>query len=280
MSMLDAILEPIFSSEWRVIIVVSVMLLVSAELGFRFGLRVYRTHDAAHKELLGGVQVSVLTLLGLLLAFAFAMAVNRFDLRRQVVLDEANAIGTLKFRVMLLPENHQVEVANLLRDYVAARLAFYDASADNTGQMAAEQHTARIQQELWSHAEAAAKESPTPVTVTFINALNDAFNFDAAGFTTFRQHVPSAVWVLLLSVAVCGCFESGYGAGAAGVRCFFTNTMLPLLIAVVILIVADIDRPRGGMIVVSRQPLLDLQQSMQSGLEKTSLENSQNRNIQ
>jgi len=76
--------------------------------------------------------------------------------------------------------------------------------------------------------------------------------------------VPSAVWLLLLIVAGAGCYATGYGTGASGERTGFSGAMLPLLIAVVITIIADFDRPNHGLINISQQPLLDLKQSLQS----------------
>ncbi len=77
-------------------------------------------------------------------------------------------------------------------------------------------------------------------------------------------HVPGAVWILVLMVAGCGCCISGYHAGATGVRTAFNNVVLPLLIAVVITLIADLDRPRRGLIGISQQPLVDLKQSIQA----------------
>jgi len=73
--------------------------------------------------------------------------------------------------------------------------------------------------------------------------------------------VPGAVWLLVLGVAACACCASGYGAGASGTRGSFSNIALPLLIAVVITLIADLDRPRGGLILISQQPMLDLKDS-------------------
>jgi len=77
------------------------------------------------------------------------------------------------------------------------------------------------------------------------------------------MRVPSAVWLLVLTVAGAGCFASGYSAGASGERTGLSGAMLPLLIAVVITLIADFDRPRHGLIGISQQPLLDLKQSLQ-----------------
>jgi hypothetical protein len=200
----------------------------------------------------------MLGLLALLLGFTFATSVGRYETCRALVLQEANSIGTTYLRAALLPAAHQANVENLLRHYADARLDFYNAGEDKIKQAAAERTAAQIQRELWSNAVAAGKESPTPLITSFISALNDTIDLDA-----MRIRVPGAVWLLLLSVAACGCCASGYGAGASGVRNIFTTIALPLLIAVVMTLIADFDRPRGGLIGINQQPMIDLKQSLQ-----------------
>lgn len=263
--MIDSILAQTFTSQWRVIAIVSIVLLAAAEGGFRFGLQLHRTKDEARKGQIGGTQGAMLGLLGLLLGFTFAMSVGRYETRRALVLQEANSIGTTYLRAALLPEAHQKAVENLLRQYVDARLDFYNVGADKAKQAAAEQSASKIESELWSHAVAAGKESPSPLTVSFISALNDTIDLDATRLNALHTHVPGAVWLLVLAVSACGCAASGYGAGSSGARSVLTNLALPLLIAVVITLIADLDRSRSGLIGINQQPLLDLKQSLQSG---------------
>ena len=229
----------------------------------RSGLRLHRSKDEARKEQIGGIQGAILGLLALLLGFTFAMSVARYDARRGLVLQEANAIGTTFLRASLLPETHKAGVENLLRRYVDVRLDFYSVGEDKAKQAAAEQAAAQLQLELRAHAATAGKEAPTPLIVSFISALNETIDLDATRMNALRAHVPGAVWLLVCTVAACGCSAGGYGAGASGARSAFTIVELPLLIAVAITLIADLDRPRGGLIGISQQPLLDLKQSLQ-----------------
>jgi len=146
---------------------------------------------------------------------------------------------------------------------VDVRLAFYDAGSDKAAQADAEQAAAQLQRELWSQAVAAGKESPSPLVTSFISALNETIDLDATRLNALRTHVPGAVWLLVLAVAACGCCASGYSAGSTGARSNFTNVALPMLIAVAITLIADLDRSRGGLIGINQQPMLDLKQSLQ-----------------
>ena len=149
-----------------------------------------------------------------------------------------------------------------MRQYVAARLDYYDAGQDEAKLEAAEQQGAEIQRDLWTHAVVASQEAPTPIVATFVTSLNDVIDLDATRLNALRTHVPGAVWIILLAVAGCGCYVSGYGAGASGARSTFSSFVLPVLIALVISLISDIDRPRGGLISIKQQPMIDLQQTI------------------
>ena len=260
--MIDDTLAQVFSTQWRVLFIVALLLLGFTELGHRVGLRLHHAKDEPRRGQIGSVQGAVLGLLGLLLGFTFAMAVGRFNHRRDLVLQEANAIGTTYLRAALLPPAHRGAVEDLLRRYVGVRIDFYGSGTDASKRDEAERTTARLQRELWAHAVAAAQEAPTPITATFINALNDTIDLDAARLNALRTRVPGAVWLLVLVVAAAGCYASGYGAGATGARSAFANLLLPVLVTVVVTLISDLDRPRQGLISISQQPLRDLQSSL------------------
>lgn len=257
------LLSKIFSQQWSLFLAVTVLLLAFSEAGFRFGLRLYAAKDEGRKTQIGGVQGAVLGLLGLLLGFTFAMAVSHYDGRRGLVLKEANAIGTTWLRASLLPEAQVAPVKELLRRYTEARLN-YQRLADDPAKLAEGLRVcAGLQAELWTHATAAAKEAPTPITATFIVALNETIDVDAERLAAGRARIPAGVWLLVIMVAACGCFTTSYGAGAEGERSTLGGVFLPLLFTVVIVLIFDLSHSRQGMITVSQQPMVDLLQSIQ-----------------
>lgn len=266
---MDEILAIIFRNQWMVIIIAGLLLLGLAELGFRAGYRLFVAKDESRKSQIGGIQGAVLGMLALLLGFTFSMAVARYEVRRDLVLQEANSIGTTYLRAALLPVAHKNAVENLLRQYVDVRLDFFSAGSDAAKIADAENRTAKLHLDLWAHAIASSREAPTPITATFINALNDTIDLDASRLNAFRSRVPGSVWLLVLVVAGAGCYASGYGAGASGARTRFSNVMLPILIAVVITLIADFDRPRHGLINVNQRPMLDLKAGLSSPASST-----------
>lgn len=257
--MLEVFLERVFTNQWLVLGVSLLLLVAAAELGFRFGLRLHRTQDDARKGQIGPIQGAILGLLALLLGFTFALSVSRYEARRHLIVDEANAIGTTYLRAALLPDAHRGPVEELLRKYLASRLEFFEAGFERAKILAAAAQAAEIQRELWGHAVAAGKDAPTPIVATFITSLNEVIDVDATRLNALRTHVPGAVWLILLAVATCGCFVSGYAGGANGARSSFAVVITPLLIALVIALIVDLDHPRGGLITIKQQALVDLQ---------------------
>ncbi len=258
----------LLGNQWVFGLVVAALLLGLSEGGYRIGLHLYSARDEARKSQISGVQGAVLGLLGLLLGFTFSMAVNRFETRRDLVLKEANAIGTAWLRTGLLPQTHQAPVKDLFRQYVDARLKYQSISYEPAMLAEGLRKCGEIESALWQHAEVAAKEAPTPITATFVVALNEMIDTAAERITAHRNRIPQVVWVLLIVVAACGCLTSAYGAGAHGARSAFTSYLLPLLITVVILFVFDLLHTHQGFVSISQQPLLELQQAMQAAVVK------------
>jgi len=256
-------LDIIFNNQWTLLFVVIALLLAAAEVGYRIGLHLYKTKDEARRSQIGGVRGAALGLLGLLLGFTFAMAVGRYETRRDLVLKEANAVGTTWLRAGLLPEAHRAPVKDLLRRYVEVRLNTHTVGDDHAKVVEGLRHSTELQNELWQHAEAAATESASPLTVTYITALNEVIDTDAARIAAAQNEIPTGVWMLLTLVATFGCFTGGYGSGAQGARSIFTNLFLPALITVVILLIFDLTHSHQGFIGISQQPMIDLLNSIQ-----------------
>jgi hypothetical protein len=257
---IDEFLRVLFATQWRVLLFTVVLMVGATEVGFLFGLRLHRAKDSARSAQIGVVEGGILGLLGLLLGFTFAMAVGRYEARRDLVVREANAIGTTYLRSSFLPDSQQAGVADLLRRYLDLRIEFYEAGENRHLTDATEQKTLAAQRELWERAVTSAKQAPSPIVATFINSLNEMFDIDALRYDALKNHVPGVVWLLVLGVGACGCGAAGYGAGAGGLRSGFSNVALPLLIAVAITLIADLDRPRGGLIRINQGPLTDLKQ--------------------
>jgi hypothetical protein len=162
---------------WALLISLLVGILLMHECGFRFGRM--RGRHAEQKESdssVGGIVAAELGLFAFLLAFSFGIAASPFDLRRQVLLDEANAIGTTYLRTAMLPEMQRAPARRLLREYVDVRLAAASGAPIDEALRRAE----AIHRELWTEAVGAAGQDPRSVpTGLFIQSLNELIDLHA-----------------------------------------------------------------------------------------------------
>src|SRR5262249_9618462 len=186
-------------------------------------------------------------------------AASRFDNRRQLLLDEANAIGTTYLRAGTLPAEGQ-QVRDLLRDYVAARLEAVDPGKLGEGI----RHSEDIQQKMWTEAETIGQKNPNSIVVgLFIQSLNQMIDLHAARMQAgLRSRIPIAIWLRLFAVAALSLATMGYLAGLSGTRRSLAIAAVAVTFAVVIELIADLDRPQEGILRVSQQALLDVQRSM------------------
>jgi len=251
------------ASLWLIITVMLAMLILVTEAGFRAASKARSKLDETAKSQVGIITGALLGLLALLLGFTFAMAQSRFDLRQSLVLEESNNIGTAYLRTRLLPEPNRIEAADLLRDYVAARMDFYRVGADHTRVDEAHNRTLQLQNQLWSNAvSAVAKDDREVTTGLFIESLNEVFDSQAKRFAAMENHVPETVLLLLFIVALVAALGVGYGCGLGAHRHLFSTTMMSLLIVLVIAVIIDLDRPRRGLIRISQNSMIRLQESV------------------
>jgi hypothetical protein len=244
---------------WGLFITIVLLVLLSIEGGYRLGK--YR-HSRAEQEKeapVGAMAGATLGLLAFILAFTFGLAAERFDTRRQTLLDEANAIGTTYLRAGMLPERRE-EIRALLRDYVDTRVEAVQSGRIAEGIRRSE----RLQNQLWAHAIALGEANPTSIVVgLFIQSLNEVIDLHAKRVTAgVRNRIPDAFWVALFAVAVLSLGTMGYHAGLAGTSRTLAVIAVAFTFSAVIWLIADLDRPQEGLVNVSQQALIELQQSM------------------
>ncbi|HTS64518.1 MAG TPA: hypothetical protein VMH28_20985 [Candidatus Acidoferrales bacterium] len=244
-----------------IFLLVSFMLLwVSAQTGG--WLRRRRRHvDEAEHEDLGTIQGAALTLLALIIGFTFSMAVGRYDQRKNFEEAEANAIGTEYVRADLLPAADAARVRQLLKNYLEQRIMFYTTGHDTGLLDRVNAATGRLQTDLWSAVQAPAGAQPTPVAALAISGMNDVLNSQGYTQAAIWNRIPTAAWVLMLVIGVACNLLVGYNARQehAKPRWFF---LLPAIVAVSFFLIADMDSPRGGVILVAPQNLVSLSQSL------------------
>jgi hypothetical protein len=251
--------------------VLLLLFLAATEAGFHLGRSAKPRIDEKTHSQISVIQGSVLGVLGLLLGFTISMAVSRFESRQQLVLEEANAIGTSYLRTGLLADPDRSYIAGRLRDYLNARLQYSRAGDDvatlkNVNAVrAARAEIAQLQSEFWNRAVSLGQKNPNPVTTgLLLQSLNQVIDLDAARWMAFNNHVPETVVYVNVIVALLASTLVGYSIGLAGGRHLFSVILLSVAITVTLVVIIDLDRARQGLIVVSQQPLVDLQQQLSS----------------
>jgi hypothetical protein len=235
------------------------LLMIAVEAGFRLAVATGANTDEERREQIAASRDALGILLSLLLGFTLAMSLPRFDLRRQLVMEEANAIGTTALRGEMLPEPPRAEVRRLLRLYVEARLAYSRAGLRDEEILAATDRSQELQSALWARSSEAAKQSPTPVTALFVASLNDTIDLSEKRLTALENRIPPTIWLMLLLISLLTCLTFGYGQRR---RFWLVAIVSPLMIAIVMGLIADLDSPRSGFLRVDLRSMERLSETL------------------
>lgn len=242
--------------------------MLMTEAGYQFGH--WWTPIKINVTQLGTIQGVIVGLLSLLLGFTYQVASARYDDRWKQVVDEANAIGTTFLRAQMLPDPHKTEVSNLLRQYVDVRIAFFEVWRDYPRIQELLQDTDRIHGQLWSHANVLGKENPQSVILgLFINTLNSLIDLHATRLAFIRARVPTIILGVLSLIGCVSMLATGYVMGLQGQHLPILTTILAVIIALVFLMIVDLDRPAQGPTKVSEQSLIDLRDSLKQYQERS-----------
>ena len=244
---------------WGLFVAILIVVLLAVELGYRLGKFRRSRHELEKEAPVGTMVGATLGLLAFILAFTFGLAAARFDTRRQVLLDEANAIGTTYLRAGMLPERGE-QIRGLLREYVGVRL-----DAVRSGNVAEGiRQSENIQHQLWTQTESVGQKNPNSILVgLFVQSLNETIDLHAKRVQAgLRSRIPGAIWLGLFAVAGLSLATMGYHAGLSGTRRSLAILAVAVTFSVVIELIADLDRPQEGVLRMSQQVLIDVQRSM------------------
>jgi hypothetical protein len=243
---------------WVLLIGIMLVVLLSVEGGYRLGrFRERRAHETEAPA--GQMVASTLGLLAFVLGFTFGLAASRYDVKRQLLVDEANAIGTSYLRADMLPERG-AEVRSLLRAYVDVRL-----EAPKPGKLQESIHRSEeIQKQLWGITVAiATKNSDSVITGLFVESLNDVIDLHTKRLmAALHNRIPFVIWAALYGISIFSFAAMGYHSGLVANTRSLATIAVAFTFSVVIVLIADLDRSQEGVLRVSQQALLDLRQSM------------------
>ena len=230
------------------------VLLAAMESGYRLGHRAVQAGQASDglKTATGIVTGGMLGLFAFLLGVMFSLAGDRYEKRRQSVLDEANAIGTVWLQAELVPEG--TAIRDRLRDYMPLRLETVRGNDTEAEAVRVVAETERLQGEIWALVSAEARRTPTAVAGALIRSVNEMFDLATTNRRNFRHGVPPYVLRLVIAVAVLSVAAMGYQFGIHGHRQLVVTMLLLATWTLALALVLDIDSAGQGSVRVRADP--------------------------
>lgn len=205
---------------------------------------------------------AVLGLLALLMGFSLAMALDRYEARRALVLQEANAIGTAYLRTQLLEQPHRERLSGLLASYLDTRIALAKVAPGSRDELL--HSNDQLLTELWAATAAAFDEiKGLPFSVGYLDSMNALIDLDTSRKTARMARVPPEVFVLLLFFILLA--SAVLGNVLKGRRKLAISSILLLFLLLALMMIFDIDRPTAGFVNESQQPM----EALQAGLKST-----------
>ena len=242
------------------ILVVSLLIFcVSSSMGAWLRKRT-RNLQAADRDDFKFVLGGTLTLLGLIIGFTFSMAVSRYDQRKNLEQQEANAIGTEYDRADLLPPADAAKVRALLKSYLDQRISDYTSRNEQMRRQVVA-HTARLQSDMWSAVSTSAAARPSPLTALAVAGMNEVLDRQGDAQAARSNRIPISAWTLVMMMSIFCNLLMSYGALK---RRSFLALVLPISLSISLFLIADIDSPGSGVIRVHPQNLESLAESLHS----------------
>jgi ABC-type dipeptide/oligopeptide/nickel transport system permease component len=246
--------------EWLIGLVTLVLLVVSVEIGYWIGLKAKVEMTQPMKAQISTIQTAILTIFTFLLGFTFAMALSRFDNRKQMVVKESNAIGTAVLRSKLLPENQRALMLELFKEYVNVEFSITSrANVSLKERNLQSQEAKRLQTLMWDEAFTATQSNPLSVPAgLFATSINQLIDIKTERDIAISNHVPEIVLIGLLLFAALAIGILGYGNGLAATHARYPAIILCIVITISFMLIIDLDRPNRGLTRVSQESMVDL----------------------
>jgi hypothetical protein len=233
------------------------LMLFLLESGRRIGKRsIVRDPEGSHLGL-GPVEAAVFGLMGLIIALTFSGAALRFDQRRMLIIDEANAIGTAYLRVDLLPDDAQPSIRRDFREYLEARIALYHNISDKKKVAELEERTASLQMIIWKASVIACQKSDNKsASMLLLPALNSMIDICSTRTAVRQVHQPNIIFIVMIILAFVCSLIAGYGLALKKSRSWIHLIGFTLVLLVTIIVIIDIEYPRLGFIRIDALDML------------------------
>jgi hypothetical protein len=260
-------------SSWLVALALAGGMLIVSRLGYVAGLCLQARSSDGGRGHFSGVQSSLLGLLALLLGFTLNMADQRFEARRQLMLDDAVDLGALDLSAGFLAESRVAEFRQLLREYVAqhANANHLNYQRDSDEFRAEVAHAEDLHRRMTAivRAEEQGKDAaPAPVVDLLVEQLGDALAVHRRWITAMETRVPPAIFALLGCAALAAAGIVGFSGGLAKHRAIAQSVLLAVFVSGIFFVIHDLDTPDSGLAQSEREPLIHLSELLTHGPQK------------
>lgn len=222
-------------------------MLVLLEVGRRAGRRHLERDPESGRA--GALDAALFALLGLLVAFSFSGAADRFDARRKLIVEETNDIGTAWLRLDLLAPEARAELRGLFRRYVDSRIDTYRKVPDFEVALAELRRSAELQGRIWKRAVVACREVKDPATTSLVlGSLNAMFDITTTRAAAGRLHPPIIVVVLLFGLALCCALVAGHAMAQSARPQWLHMVAFAAMMSTSVYVILDLEYPRAGLI--------------------------------
>jgi hypothetical protein len=195
------------------------------------------------------IEAAVFALLGLLVAFSFSGSETRLQNRRELIVQEVDAISTAYLRLDLLPAADQGPLKQDFRDYVGARVAYYHKLLDLNASRAERAHVEELQHRIWTRVVPAAARAPDMrASLLVLPSINEMFDITTARDAALHMHVPIVIFVFLALLSfICGFFAGMDMAKPAVMSPLHVFTFAATM-ALTSYVILNLEFPRAGFV--------------------------------
>jgi hypothetical protein len=249
-------------NEWVLIAIIFSILVLAYRAGYYMGDRNIALKTERHESRVSSIQAGLMGLLGVMLAFSFSLSSQRFEKRRQLVIEESLKIGTVYYRAGLLPDTTRTGLRYLLSKYLDERIRFYATGNSYEDMFGSEKRSEHLQVMIWFKTAALARTHPTLNTNVTILALNEMIDIGGNVTSEFQNRVPIFILLLLAFMAICTILTVGYSDGLTSDRNIGFAIVLNLVLCATLLLIIDMDRPTSGFLTTDTYGLTSLRKEI------------------
>jgi hypothetical protein len=232
---------------WKISIFIFVLVLISTFLGSIVGKSKKKKEEYLTES--SNIYGSLFGLLALILAFTYSMSIDRYDNRRQIIIQESNTISTALLRADLYPENERLLFRKDFKKYIETRINYFKVGFDSKKREQINILTHSLSDALWNRATRLSHNySNTDATRQMIPALNEMFDITTTRLSEENAKVPDSIILLVFLLSFIISFFSGYSSTLKGNVEWLGNLCFGVMISLTVFFILDLDRPYRGLI--------------------------------